>query len=172
MFTSEFCNSSIPLDICQDCDSVDSHEFATIQEIRLKEDHEGVQITTYVTENNDICLQQRNISSMKNRRNNCYHLLACENCNKIRSICIYQHKGLTYINNDFPDNVPNIPGISGDNRYIGKNYLCGDNWTQICSKCNGTGYFKGDYHEHDGTGYFKREECDKCAEQLEESDTD
>jgi hypothetical protein len=38
------------------------------------------------TENNDICLQQRNLSSMKNRRNNCYHLLACEGCNHIRSM--------------------------------------------------------------------------------------
>ena len=155
MFTSE--------NICQNCNSVDSHEIATIQEIRLK-DKEGVQITTYVTENNDICLQQRNLS-MKNRRNNCYHLLACEGCNHIRSICIYQHKGMTHITNDFPDSVPNIPGT----KYIGKNYLYR---TPICSKCNGMGYLKGEYHELDGTGYFKVEECDKCAEQLEESDTD
>jgi hypothetical protein len=40
MFTSENRN-------CQNCNSVDSHEFATIQEIRLQ-DKEGVQITTYV----------------------------------------------------------------------------------------------------------------------------
>ena len=43
--------------------------------------------------------------------------------------------------------------------------------TQICSKCNGMGYFKGDYREFDGIRYFKVDECDKCAEQLEESDT-
>jgi hypothetical protein len=51
---------------------------------------------------------------------------------------------------------------------------CGDNFTPICSKCNGMGYLKGEYHEIDGTGYFKVDECDKCAEQsdLEESDTD
>ena len=121
MFTSE--------NICQNCDSVDSHEIATIQEIRLK-DKEGVQITTYVTDHNDICLKQRNLSSMKNRRNNFYHLLACEGCNHIRSICIYQHKGMTHITNDFPDSVPNIPGT----KYIGKNYLYR---TPICSKCNG-----------------------------------
>ena len=84
--------------------------------------------TTYVTDTNDICLQQRNLSQMKNRRNNCYHLLACENCNSIRSVCIFQHKGITYMNDDFPDSMPNIPGING-NRYNGKFYLCGENWS-------------------------------------------
>ena len=139
--------TNIPIDICQTCEYVESHEFATIQEIRLKEDQDGIQITTYVTENNDICLQQKKIKDgeMKNRRNNCYHLLACENCNQIRSICIYQHKGLTYITAEFPDNVPNIPGIS-DNKYVGKNYLCGENNTQdcYCSSCDGSGFFQGD----------------------------
>lgn len=127
MISSEIMNngSNVPLDICQVCTEVYSHEFATIQEIRLQENQEGVQITTYITDTRDLCLQQRRLSNIKNRRNNCYHLLACENCNYIRSVCIFQHKGMTYINNDFPDSVPNIPGII-DNRYTGKFYLCGD----------------------------------------------
>ena len=75
MFTSE--------NICQNCNSADSHEIATIQE-RLQ-DKESVQITT---ENNDI---SKEIYLWKIG-------VACEGC-------IYQHKGMT---NDFPDSVPNI----------------------------------------------------------------
>ena len=111
----------IKTDTCKKCPSEDSHEFATVQEIRFEEDSTGVQITTFVSENGDICTIQKNCK-MKNRRNNCYHLLACEECGTIRSICVLQHKGGTYINNSFPEVMPSIPGISGinDKVYTGR----------------------------------------------------
>jgi hypothetical protein len=127
MLSSELSNNEIPVDVCENCKEVYSHEFATIQEIRLVEDKDGLQITTYVNNNGDICSIQRTISNIDNRRNNCYHLLACENCSHVRSVCVYQHKGITYINNKHPLSIPDIPGLK-KNMYHGKFYLCDTNW--------------------------------------------
>jgi hypothetical protein len=111
---------------CKYCSCEESHEFATIQEIRTREDALGVQITTTVSEDGDICIRQKMDCKMKHRQNNCYHLVSCENCNSVRSICVYQDKGTTCIEEELPAVLPYIAGLVGMDvqlRYIGR-YLC------------------------------------------------
>ena len=116
---------------CLTCENNEyTHEFATILEIRLKEDFDGDQITIMNIDNklssNTISLKN---CEMKNRRNNCYHLIACENCNKVQSICVYQHKGLTIIENQFPLTIPYIPCLTfSEDKYIywGGFSICND----------------------------------------------
>ena len=100
-----------------------THEFATILETRLKEDQAAIQ-TTIMNIGGNLTITQRPLDDgdMNHRRNNCYHLMSCEGCGTVQSICVYQHKGITIIDNKFPLSIPDIPGLKLENERCAYGY--------------------------------------------------
>ena len=118
--------------MCRNCGSEYTHEFATIMETRLKEDTGCTQMLV-MNIDNKLSITQRVLedNKIRHRRNNCYHLLACENCNSVSSICVYQHKGLTnVVEKEFPLSLPDIPNLTIEGkRYIYFGFpICNDGW--------------------------------------------
>ena len=116
---------------CEYCGNCETHEFATILEPRLKEDTGTTQITI-MNIDNKISITQLALddTQMKHRRNNTFHLFSCEQCAAVRSICVYQHKGLTLIEEEFPKTIPDILNLKYENnkyKYLGIP-ICNDGW--------------------------------------------
>lgn len=118
--------------MCRRCGSEYTHEFATILETRLKEDT-GCTQTLVMNIDEKLSITQRVLEDrqIRHRRNNCYHLLACENCKSINSICVYQDKGQTnVVEKELPLSLPDIPNLSLTNgKYIYNGLtICNDGW--------------------------------------------